>query len=236
MGGDYSKKNSDLLEHGGEGASINAVSDEEIPYTSFSVVRPEVKPKKATQQDIVVVRSDPHTEARAMGADPVLQRLEEIPLTFPVIRTSVNRVGYRDLGSFDKLEHRHALLMCLRYQRHLRECAEAVACDQNALTSRLKDLEMISAAAVHDVGRMQSHVTRMSGQLQRDVLQIQRAVETVESRIQQCVPMLRRLNNVLAEEERLEEFRMLPDDEEVETEGQNVERDGDTEDGDGLIG
>ena len=32
---------------------------------------------------------------------------------------------------------------------------------------------------------------------------------------------------------------MLPDDEEVETEGQNVERDGDTEadeDGDGLIG
>ena len=68
------------------------------------------------------------------------------------------------------------------------------------------------------------------------MLQIQRAVETVESRIQQCVPMLRRLNNVLAEEERLEDFLMLPDDEEVETEGQNVERDGDTEDGDGLIG
>ena len=46
-----------------------------------------------------------------MGATPVLQRLEEISLTFPVIRTSVNRVGYRDLGSFDNVEHRHALLM-----------------------------------------------------------------------------------------------------------------------------
>ena len=41
---------------------------------------------------------------------------------------------------------------------------------------------------------------------------------------------------MLPEEERLEEFQMLPDDEEVETEGQNVERAGDTEDGDGLIG
>lgn len=210
-----------------EGTSINVVSEEEVPYnyTSFSVGRPDTT-KKPSQKDIVVVRSDPKLTPKTVGADPVLQRLEEIPVVFPVIRSSVNMTGYRDLGSFEKLDHRHVLLLCLRYQQHLKECAEAVSFDQAALTRRLKDLDLISSAAVQDVGRMQQHVTRMSTHLQRDMNDIQKAVQKADSRIRHCVPLMRRLNNVLPEEDRLEDFELMP-----ESSGGRQESDGQESDG-----
>ena len=229
MGGDQSR--SYRTEEQKHGTSINVVPGEEmeIPYnyTSFSVGRPNsTNSKKFPQkQEIVVVRSDPSVSSTSTGSDPVLQRLEEIPVVFPIIRSSVNMLGYRDLEDFEKLDHRHVLLLCLRYQRHMKECAEAVSFDQAALTRRLKDLDLISSAAVHDVTRMHHHVTRMSAHLQSDMRRLQMAVEKAETAIQRCVPLMRRLNNVLPEDERLECFELVP-----EIEGHVPESDGETDD------
>jgi hypothetical protein len=206
MGGDQSRRH--RIEQ--QNTSINADPDEgsEIPYnyTSFSVGRPD-SPNSMKSQEIVVVRSDP---SRSTITNPVLQRLEEIPVVFPIIRSSVNMLGYRDLENFEKLDHRYVLLMCLRYQRHMKECAEAVSFDQLALARRLKDLDLISSAAVHDITRLQHHVTRTTGRLQSDIKRMQTAMEKAEAAISHCVPLMRRLNNVLPEGERLEDFELVP--------------------------
>ena len=73
--------------------------------------------------------------------DPELTRLGTIPVFYPIMRGSLNvPTSARDSDLLDKLDHRNLLLLCLRYQEHLKQLAEAVAFDQNALCIRIKEV------------------------------------------------------------------------------------------------
>lgn len=103
-----------------------------------------VNPEKAEQgmqkHDIVVVAGGANP---VKDTDPELTKLNTIPVFFPIMRGSLNVApSLREPDVLDKIDHHYLLLMCLRYQDHLRQLAEAVAFDQNALCIRIKEVSV----------------------------------------------------------------------------------------------
>ena len=84
--------------------------------------------------------------------DPELTKLNTIPPFLPIMKGSLNvATSTRDLDMLDKLDHRTLLSMCLRYQDHLKQLAEAVAFDQNALCIRIKEVGLLSLLVIKGI-------------------------------------------------------------------------------------
>ncbi|CAI8049428.1 BLOC-1-related complex subunit 5 [Geodia barretti] len=123
----------------------------------------------------------------------------------------------------DGLEYRDLLGMCTRYQSHLRDTAAVVAVEQRALASRLKDLEMFSAGIAQQLIRRQERMQRALVQLEK-VKEVTNTLEEIESSIEQTLPLLQRLNQLLPDSDRLEPFHLKEIEEgEGEREGQTVD-------------
>jgi hypothetical protein len=90
--------------------------------------------------DIVVVKEG---QIDFDKTDPELQKLEDIAVFLPVMRGSLNIPNLRDGDTLDRLDPKQVLMMCVRYQEHLKQCAEAIAFDQNALCVRIKEVGII---------------------------------------------------------------------------------------------
>lgn len=93
------------------------------------------------RHSIVVVATATSSDQKA---DPEIDRLDRIPVLQPIIRGIIDtpRVGGAslDVETLEKLDPQHLLQLCLRYQEHLKQCAEAVSFDQNALCVRIKEV------------------------------------------------------------------------------------------------
>lgn len=225
MGSDQSSQ----LPAGAPGSRIKSQRDEDIPYTSYSISKPisgdspkssprnqasraraisqrEGHGKDSTPKHDIVVVADGQTIIK--DPDPELTRLGTIPAFYPIMRGSLNvPTSSRDLDLLDKLDHRNLLLLCLRYQEHLKQLGEAVAFDQNALCIRIKKIDCTIQMLMNLMSDKQKKYAKYAEQFQRaseTVLVLKRIKDSVDN----IIPKMERLNNMLPQEERLEPFQI----------------------------
>lgn len=220
MGSDQSSH----LPAGAPGSSIKSQRDEDIPYTSYSISKPingdsprqsprnvnnknKMQPKEGKEgtpkHDIVIV-ADGNTVIK--DPDPELTKLNTIPVFYPIMRGSLNvPTSSRELDVLDKLDHEQLLILCLRYQEHLRQLAEAVAFDQNALCVRIKEIDCAIHMLLNLMHERQKKYHKYMEQFHR-VSETLSVLNRVKESVDSIVPKLNRLNSFLPPEEQLETF------------------------------
>ncbi|WAR09025.1 BORC5-like protein [Mya arenaria] len=146
---------------GAPGSTIRSQRDEDIPYTSLTISKPisadspkssprnqgsrqraatmptqrEMQARESTPKHNIVVVADGQTVIK--DPDPELTRLDTIPVIYPILRGSLNLpTSARDNELLERMDPEHLLMLCLRYQEHLKQLSES---ETVTVLNRIKD-------------------------------------------------------------------------------------------------
>lgn len=185
-----------------------------VPYTSHSVEKNEDGKSKSKQraklEDIMVVNAPTgKTKLVSRSEDRDIRTLNKLPYFYPVLRSTVNVPSGKDLDFFDKFDPRPCLSLCSRYEKHLKHCAEAVSFDQHMLSSQIREIDVNCVSVLRRVNDRYKRLSVAAVQLKK-VEEMNANLKRIDANLKRLVPMMERLNNVLPDDERLEEFSLSP--------------------------
>ena len=185
-----------------------------VPYTTYSVEKnDDGKPKtkqRAKLEDIMVVNAPTGTtKIVSKKEDRDIKKLNKIPFFYPLLRGTINAPASKDLEFFDKFDPRPGLSLCSRYEKHLKQCAEAVSFDQHMLSSQIREMDVYCNLIVRRVNDRYKRLSQAAMQLKK-VEEMNANLKRIDANLKRLVPMMERLNNILPDEERLEEFSLSP--------------------------
>lgn len=177
------------------------------PHPSPRAPRPKSYAGSTTAHEIVVVQQGVQTQA-SLETDPELIKLQTIPTFLPIMRGALNIPTVRDPEVLDKLDPQGLFQLCLRYQDHLRYCAEAISTEQNALAARIREVDFAIATLVGLVTERQKKFAKYAEQLGK-VNEVSSTLKRCQMALTQTLESMETLNSMLPPEDRLEPFVMV---------------------------
>lgn len=135
--------------------------------------------------------------------DEVLKRFKEIPKFYPILKSALNQAGLRDPPDvLTKMSYRPILKFAYRIQEHLTQCAVVVSNDQNSLCTRIKDNDYVILTLTNKLNERRKRLERLSKELQK-IRDIQAEVVNIKFLLQEIVPSVETLNELLPVDDRL---------------------------------
>lgn len=191
------------------GQADTHVTPHNVPYTSYSVEKSAAKPKreKAKMEDIMIVSEGLGNRAvLSKSEDPDMEKLDAVPQPQPLLRGPINSATF---NVFDKFDPRPLLELCVRFENHQKQCAEAVSFDQDMLATRVKEMDAYCTSVLRQYTDRYKRLSHTAVKVKK-VEEMNATLKRIDARFKLLVPMMNRLNNVLPEEERLEAFTLEP--------------------------
>lgn len=140
--------------------------------------------------------------------DEDLIKLQSIPQFWPILKGSLHSPIICDSDVGERLDHHAVNRLVSRYQEHLRQCAEVVSTEQNALAARIRETDY----AVSTLSTMMTERQKKFGKYVEQLLKVHELsslLHTTESMLSKTIEQLDELNRMLPPEEQLEPFIMV---------------------------